>query len=82
VFELDRVRREATRRAHRDNSQTQREISRWLGTLERKTVWEEGQCRVTEYSVILYQDGIEKVRERTKATHFEVLETLREPRAC
>jgi hypothetical protein len=82
MSELIRVRREAARRAHQDNSQTRREISRWLNTLERKTVWEEAQHRVTEYSVILCQEGIEKVRVHTRETHSGVLEALREPQGC
>jgi hypothetical protein len=82
VFELSEVRREASRRAHQNNSQTREEISRWLSSLERKTMWEETQCRVTEYSVTLYQEGIEKVQERTRTTHYKVLESLREPKIC
>jgi hypothetical protein len=38
VFELSRVRGEAARRAHQDNSKIREEISRWLGTLEGKTM--------------------------------------------
>jgi len=45
----------------------------WLGTLERNIVWEDAQRRVNKYFVILFQEGIEKVRERTRETHSEVL---------
>jgi hypothetical protein len=61
MSELSGVRREAIRRAHQDNSQTWEEISRWLSTLERNTVWEETQRRVVEHSVTLFQEDIEKV---------------------
>jgi uncharacterized protein with PIN domain len=61
VSELSGVRREAARRAHQINLQTQGEISRWLSSLERKTVWGEAQFRVTEHSEILFQEGIELV---------------------
>ena len=47
--------------------------------MERKTVWEETQGKVTKHSVTLCQEGIEQVREHTQGTHFEVLEFLREP---
>jgi hypothetical protein len=40
VSELSGFIREAAKRVHQVNSQTQGEISRWLSTLERKTVWE------------------------------------------
>lgn len=42
--------------------------------MERKTVEEEPQRRVTECSLKLYEEGIELVRERTRTTHSEVLE--------
>jgi hypothetical protein len=61
MSELSGVRREVSRRAHQINLQTQGEISRWLSTLERKTVWGEAQFRVTEHSEILCQEGIELV---------------------
>jgi hypothetical protein len=38
MSELDGVKRETARRAYLINSQTQEEISRWLSTLEIKTV--------------------------------------------
>jgi hypothetical protein len=82
MSELIRVRREVVRRAHQDNSQTRKGISRLLNTLERKVVWEKAQRRVTEYSVRLCQEGIKLVRVRTVATHSGVLETLREPQGC
>jgi endonuclease III len=61
VFEISGVRREVARRAYQVNSQTQGEISRWLSTLERKTMWEEAQFSVIEYSKTLCQEGIELV---------------------
>jgi hypothetical protein len=61
VSELSGVRREVSRRAHQINSQTQGEISRWLSSLKRNTVWREAQSRVTEHSGILCQEGIELV---------------------
>ena len=73
MCELSGFKREVARRAHQDNSQTQEEISRWLGALERKTVWEETQGKVTKHSVTLCQEGIEQVQEPTRATHSEVL---------
>jgi uncharacterized protein with PIN domain len=59
--ELSGVRREAARWACQIYLQTQGEISRWLGPLKIKTVWRETQCRVTEHSGILCQEGIELV---------------------
>jgi hypothetical protein len=50
MSELSGVKRETTRRAYQDNSQTQEEISRWLSTLERNIVCGETHHRVTEYS--------------------------------
>ena len=82
MSELIRVRREFSRGEHQDDSQTQKEISRWLGTLEIKTAWEEAQCRVTEYSIILFQEGIEQGRVHTRETHSEVLESLIESQGC
>jgi hypothetical protein len=38
VSELSGVRREVVRRVYQVRSQTWKEISRWLSTLERKTV--------------------------------------------
>jgi hypothetical protein len=61
VSELSGVRREDARRVHQVNSQTRGEISSWLSTLERKTVWEEAQFRVIEHSETLFQEGIELV---------------------
>ena len=61
MSELSGVRREAAKRAHRVNLQTQGEISRWLSPLKRKTVWEKAQFKVTEHSEILYQESIELV---------------------
>jgi hypothetical protein len=78
VSEFSGVRREAARRAHQINSQTQGEISRWLSALEGKTMWEETQLRVTEHSEILFQEGIELVRVCTRTTPLEVLESLGE----
>jgi hypothetical protein len=57
--ELSGVRREAARRAHQINLQTQGEISRWLSPLKIKTLWREAQLRVTEHSGIFFQEGIE-----------------------
>jgi len=68
MSELSGVKRETARRAYHINSQTQEEISRWLSTLERKAVQEETQARVTEHFEILFQEGIEKVREHTRET--------------
>jgi hypothetical protein len=65
--------------AQQDNSQNRRGISRLWNTLERKTVWEEAQHRVTEHSIRLFQEGIDQVRVCTGETHFGVLETLRKP---
>jgi hypothetical protein len=78
VSKLIRVRREAARRTHQDNSQTRREFSRLLNTLERKNVWERSQSRVVEYSVVNCQEGIDQVRVCTRETHYGVLEALRE----
>jgi hypothetical protein len=61
VSECSGVKREDARREHPINSQTQGEISRWLSTLERKTVWNKAQFKVTEHSKILFQEGIEIV---------------------
>jgi hypothetical protein len=79
MSELSGVRREPARRAYKVDSQNLEEISRWLSTLERNTMEEETQSRVTEYSETLCQEGIEKVQENTSATQLEMLESLREP---
>jgi hypothetical protein len=68
VFELSGVRREVARRAHQINLQTRREISRWLRPLKINTVWREAQCRFTEHSGILCQEGI-KQHEHTQELH-------------
>ena len=82
MSELSGVRRETARREYQVNSQTRVGISRWMGTLERNLVKEETQHKFIEYSVIICQEGIEKVREHTRATHSEVLESLRESQGC
>ena len=61
VSEISGVKREFSRREYQANSQTQGEISRWLSPLKIKTGWREAQSRVTEYSGILWQEGIEPV---------------------
>jgi hypothetical protein len=61
VSEINGVRREVSRRAYQINLQTQGEISRWLSSLKRKTVWRITQSRFTEHSGILCQEGIELV---------------------
>jgi hypothetical protein len=78
IFELNGVIRETSRRAYQDNSQAREDISRCLGTLERKTMQEETQCRFIEHSMTLFQEGIKSVREHSITTHYEVLESLRE----
>jgi hypothetical protein len=82
MYELIQVKREVARRAHQINSQTRRGISRLLNTLERKVVWEKAQGRVTEQSVIFFQEDIELVRVCIGETHLGVLETLRQPQGC
>jgi hypothetical protein len=77
VYELNGFIREASRRAYQINSQIHGEISRWLSTLERKTVWEKAQFRVIEYSKKLCQEGIELVQVCARTTWLEVLEPLR-----
>jgi hypothetical protein len=65
VSELSGVRREASRRAHQSNSQTREEISRWLGTLEIKTMQRKTQSKVIEHSEVLFQEGIKLVKRIT-----------------
>jgi hypothetical protein len=78
VSELSVVRREIARRAYQVNSQAQGEISRWLSTLERNTMREKTQLRVTEHSETLCQEGINLVQVCKRTTQLEMLESLRE----
>jgi hypothetical protein len=59
VFELSGVRRDISMREYEVNLQNHREISIWLSTLERKTVWGEAHLRVTGDSETVFQEGIE-----------------------
>jgi hypothetical protein len=45
-------------------------------------VEEETQSRVNKHFETLFQEGIEKVQERTRETLLEVLESLKEPQGC